>query len=199
MTIGGLLVEQVERAKAKRRENPVVTLTAEFPGDGSQVNLDWWLREVNSLTKTLGISFDFAGVHMVDRNHVDATRVATLENRLEEAKAYIADLEENMSQKIEEGIQAALGNQTSGLSSEESALRAVEGQGFYVDKHGAKWVDIRTEAKRIGKTYITLWRAAQGKTKTTSIESWVVGSTNANGDRMLVKQGSFTKVKRSSS
>lgn len=199
MSAGHLLLHQVERAKAKRRENPVVTLTAEFPGDGSDVNLNWWLRQVNALTSEIGISFDFTGVQMVDTNHIDATRVATLDRRLAEAKAYISDLEEHMNQKIEEGIQDALGKQTSELSSEESALRAVEAQGFYVDEHGSKWVDIRTEAKRIGKTYITLWRAARGETKTTSIESWVVGSTNANGDRLLVKQGSFIKGKRSSS
>lgn len=199
-TLGTLLTAQVERAKEKRMVRPIVTLAAEFPGDGSQVSMDWWLQQINMATKSLNIQFDYADpdapAEMVDKSD-NPLRVAQLQRKLEEAQAYITDLENHLEDKVAEKVEVALGRQASTLSDEEAALRAVETQGFYIDSTGATWTDIQTEAKRIGQGYINLWRAAKGQTKTTSVESWVVGTTNANGDRLLVKRGSFVKAKRS--
>lgn len=192
--IAPLLKAQVERANASRSHHPIVTLTAEFPGDGSQTSMDWWLRKVNLLTSEIGIFLEFEDSQMV-RSDIDPIRVAQLENRLAEAQSYINDLEMTMQDKVDAKVQEILGKQNRSLSPEEDALRAVEAQGFYLDADGAKWVDIRTEAKRIGKTYITLWRATK-EDYPNYIETWVVGSTKAKGDRMLVKQGSFVKTPR---
>lgn len=198
-TIGNLLVQQVERAK-KRTHAPIVTLSAELPGDGSYINNNFWLREINKCVGEIGISFDFTDPdnpsQMVDKTE-NPLRVANLERKLAEAQAYIADLEEHMEEKVAEKVEATLGKQAESLSSEETALRAVERQGFYIDNGGAKWVDIATEANRLNKSTVTVWRAVKNKTKTTSVVSWVVGTTNANGDRILVKEGSFVKGKRS--
>jgi len=68
MAVGHLLAEQVKRANAARQKNPVVTLVAEFPGDGSQVNLDWWLRELNRTTQPIGIRLDFADADQPSRS-----------------------------------------------------------------------------------------------------------------------------------
>lgn len=196
---GTLLAEQVERANAKRREKPMVTLVAEFPGDGSDTNLDWWLRQVNRQTRQIGIAFDFADPDaravMVDGS-ANPVRLAQLEQRLNEAQAYINDLELHMQAKVDKAVAEALEAKRSELSPEEEALRAVDTHGSYVDTQGNTWTDIRTEAKRIGSSYITLWRAAKGQTQSASIDVWIVGTTNAGGDRLLVKKGSYVKGKR---
>jgi hypothetical protein len=199
MAIGKLLSAQVERDKAKRRQRPIVTLAAEIPGDGSQVSLDWWLREINRVVSPLNITFDFADpdspAEIVDSVN-DALKVAHLQRRLAEAQAYITDLEDNMHEKVAGAVEAQLGSQAIEMTDEAQALRAVDTQGFFTDSSGAKWVNIADEAKRTGQLYVTIWRAAKKLTQTTSIESWVVGKTNTKDDRILVKQGSFIKRKR---
>lgn len=192
--LGQLLLQQVERSKAKQQV--VVTFAATLPGDASQISLDWWLHQMNGalLAKDVPVTLEFADVdkpaRVLGQGESDPIRVASLKRRIEEMQSYIDDLEAHLNEKAQQLAEEMTGQQIETLSPEETALRAVDNDGFYIDGKGQKWVDIATEARRLNKSYVTIWRAAKGATKN-SITSWTVGSTNANGDRILVKQGSW--------
>lgn len=193
-TIGSLLALQVDRAKQKQAV--VVTFAATLPGDASQVSLDWWLKEMNQSFRasSIPVQLEFADVDkpasVVTAGESSPIKVEQLKRRIQDMQSYIDDLENNLHEKAAQMAEEMAGNRVEALSPEETALRAVEQDGFYIDPKGSRWVDISTEAKRLGKSYVTVWRAATGATKN-KVTSWTVGSTNANGDRILVKQGSF--------
>ncbi len=204
--LGSLLSQQVERAKS--RSKVVVQFSAVLPGDGSQVSVDWWLRQINEVLRdskalrdsNVVIELEFADVDAPARlvgEEVNPIGVVKLQRKIEEMQLYIDDLDRNFEERVAESVEAKLAGlkAKSVLSDKEVAIAMIEREGCYVDAQGFKWVDIATEAKRIGQNYINLWRAATGVTKS-SIQSMVVGTTNAGGDRILVKQGSFVAARK---
>lgn len=196
--LGGLLKAQVERSKQNRAV--VVQFAATIPGDGSPVSVDWWLRQINTALSSASIPFsmEFADLdhpaQIVSDGESSAIKVTQLKRQLAEAQAYIQDLENNLREKATQLAEEMMGNRADG-NREDNALRAVELDGFYIDQHKQKWVDIATEAQRLGRSYITVWRAAKG-IGIHKIAAWVVGETQAGGERILVKQGSFAAGKR---
>jgi hypothetical protein len=202
--LGDLILSQVERSKG--RSEVVVHFAATIPGDGSQVSADWWLREMNTALRgapvPIPFSLEFADLdhptQIVSDGESSAIKVTQLKHKILEMQAYIKDLEDNMNEKaaaLAESMLDGAGAQNAGLSKKETALRAVEQDGYYLDAQKARWVDIATEAKRLGKSYITVWRACKGIGIHKAV-SWVVGETQAGGERLLIKQGSFTTGKR---
>lgn len=193
--LGGLLAQQVERAKAQ--EAVVVQFAATLPSDGSQVNLDWWLRQINSLLAPVSISLEFADLDKPASSvgQLSPIQAVQMKRKMEEMQLLINDLENNLHEKAANLAETMVHRGVAALSPKSQILHAVNEDGFYVDARGAKWVDIVTEAKRTGKSYSSLWRGAKG-IGINRIESMVVGTTQANGDRILVKEGSFTAGKR---
>lgn len=193
-SIGSLLLQQVERSKAKQAV--VVQFAATLPGDASQVSVDWWLTQINQTLRlaSVPVSLEFADLdhpaRVVSAGEADPIRVTQLKRKMAEMQLYIDDLEATINDKAGRLAAQMIGRETEQMTLEERALRAVNQDGYFIGDNGARWVDIATEAKRVGKPYITIWRAATGATKN-KVTAWVVGSTNANGDRILVKQGSF--------
>lgn len=200
--LGKLLSAQVERSNAGKAV--VVQFAATVPGDGSQVSVDWWLRQINETLRggNVPISMEFADLdkpsQLVGAGESSPIKVTQLKRQINEMQLLIDDLESHIKEKaaaLAEEIMSNSVGHIEGLSKAESALRAVEQDGYYVDSKGSRWLDIASEAKRIGKSYITVWRACKaiGNNKA---EAWVVGETQAGGERILIKQGSFSQGKR---
>jgi hypothetical protein len=193
--LGNLLAQQVERSKAQ--ESVTVQFIANLPGDGSMVNMDWWQREINRQLSPIGISLEFADLDLPGQ--VSPLQVVQMKRKIAELQSLVADYEENMREKAMElaGQMVAAGDglQVNALSKKEQARRAVEQDGVFVDEHGARWVSLETEAARINRPYIALWRACKS-IGCNRAESWVVGKVQSGGDRLLIKEGSFNPGKR---
>jgi ElaB/YqjD/DUF883 family membrane-anchored ribosome-binding protein len=198
--LGNLIAQQVERSKAK--EAVVVQFAATLPSDGSLVNLDWWQRQINGLLAPIGIDMEFADLDTKPAakvGQVSPIQVVQMQRKMAEMQLLIDDLEKNLHEKaaqLAKTMAAEIVTQpAAALTRRETALRAVEQDGFYLDEQGQRWVSIEAEAKRIGKPYITVWRACKG-IGIHKAEAWVVGETQAGGERLLIKQGSFSEGKR---
>jgi hypothetical protein len=201
--LGDLLAAQVERSNAKQAI--VVQFAATIPGDGSPVSLDWWLQRMNQALRdavpSVPIQLDYADLDNPAQKigETSPIQVMQLKRQIAELQALVNDYEETMRDKAaalaEKMVTSGEGIQADSLSKKEKALRAVDNDGVFVDEKGGRWVSIETEALRTGTPYITLWRACKGRSPNHA-EAWVVGKVQAGGDRILIKEGSFSAGKR---
>lgn len=183
------MVQQIERASTKRHQKCVLLLEVTYPGDGSSVSTDWWLRKINETLGLMGLSASYADpddpVRYVRGNGdgADQYQVASLRRKLDEAQLYIEALESGRDV-------SPVGE----LTAEQRAEMDVDQRGSHTDERGQIWVDIATAADRIGVSYTTVWRAATGASKN-KISAWVVGQTAAGRDRILVQASTWHKHK----